>query len=356
MNSTFSCNLFAAARHLLADRRIHEALEAYDAAQAQGYPTKECAAGRWNCWMLLGEFERAWLESDAIEANCVRDKSTLWDHLPFDGRRVIVRTLHGLGDAIQFIRYVPMLRRRARTVLVETHPALTSIMADLEGVDEILTWPEGPVTWKRYDQQIEVMELPWAFRTKVETIPNSLPYLKRNLDEVKASKNRLQIAAGLNVGLIWASGPYDFSRTMTLKELIPILEIKNVNFYSFQHGPGRTQLAHLAPRFSVRDTVTLSNSVAETAADLLNMDLVISCDTFGAHLAAAMSRPVWLMLPHAADWRWMLSDTSPWYPSMRLFRQPAPLDWRSVIKRISQELRQSLHNFGCPSSTSTDRH
>jgi hypothetical protein len=339
IDSGASSNLLAAAHKLLNSRRIHDALHTYDSAQLHGWPLRECAAGRWMCWMLLGEFERAWRESDAIEASGAGDSDRLWDGLPFDQKRVIVRTLHGYGDAIQFIRYVPLLRRRADKVLVETHPELVSIMASLEGVDEVLTWPESPSTRKKFDQEIEVMELPRAFRTQIHSIPCYMPYLKPHPDTVTASRRHLDLGTGLNIGLIWASSKYDTSRSMRLEDLIPVLSNTNINFYSFQHGPERAQLIEFKSRFTIHDTVTHSTSVMETAADLTNMDLVISVDTFAAHLAGALNRRVWLMLPYAADWRWMLHrEDSPWYPSMRLFRQCTAGDWLSVVYTVAQEL------------------
>jgi hypothetical protein len=251
----------------------------------------------------------------------------------------MVRTLHGYGDAIQFIRYAPLLRRRAKKVLVETHPELVPIITTVEGVDEVMTWPESPSTGEKFDQQIEVMELPRAFRTQIQSIPSDMPYLKPNPDRVAASRRRLGIGAGLNAGLVWASSNYDISRTMRLEQLIPVLSHRHVNFYSFQHGPERAQLEELKSRYAIHDTGSHSTSVMETAADLANMDLVISADTFAAHLAGALDRRVWLMLPYAADWRWMLDrEDSPWYPSMRLFRQCTAGDWRPLIDTIAREL------------------
>jgi hypothetical protein len=322
---------------LLRRRRISEALYAYTMAEEGGHPRHECAAGRWLCWMLTGDFESAWRESDTIESSSVIDPNRFWDGLPFDGKRVLLRALHGYGDAVQFIRYVPMLRRRAAKVIVQTHPELMPLLRTVNGVDETITWPDPPLWQCYWDQQIEIMELPRAFRTTLASVPNRVPYISLERTLVESSRKRLARTTKPKIGLLWASSQYDTARSMDLKVLSQLLKMSEFEFYSFQRGAERAQLECMSSR--INDTARHSPTIMDTAADLGNMDLMISVDTFAAHLAAALNRPVWLLLPHAANWRWMLvRSDSPWYPRMRLFRQPAPRDWNSVISEVIGEL------------------
>src|SRR5262249_27141241 len=134
----------------------------------------QCASGRWTCWMLLGCFERAWRESAAIAQRGLPDPHRFWDGAPFTGKRVILRCLHGLGDAIQFIRYAPLLRRQAADLTVETHPEMVSLLRGVELVDRVITWTDCPPAW---EQQIEIMELPRALGATISTIPSTTPYI-----------------------------------------------------------------------------------------------------------------------------------------------------------------------------------
>lgn len=328
------------ASSLLCQRRVREALRAYDQAQGQRCPPNECAAGRWYCWMLLGDFESAWRESDFIEASGAPDPNRFWDGLPFDGKRVLLRALHGYGDAVQFIRYAPLIRRRAARLIVQTHREMLPLIERVEGVDETMTWPDLPGDRRRWDQEIEIMELPRAFRTTIQSIPVRIPYISIEPGLIKQSQRRLPKTAKTKIGLLWASSQYDVSRSMTLSTLAPLLNQRQFAFYSFQRGPEREELNNYSEKFVIHDTALSSSSMLDTAADLCNMDLIISVDTFAAHLAGALGRPVWLMVPWAADWRWMLNtDTSPWYPSMRLFRQSAPGEWAPVVSAIAEKLR-----------------
>ena len=325
------------ANRLLAERRIREALRAYDVAEQGGYPRHECAAGRWMCWMLIGDFESAWRQSDKIERYQITDPNRFWDGQPFNGKRVLLRALHGFGDTVQFIRYAPLLRRVARRLIVQSHTELMPLLQKVEGVDETITWPDPPSPHSRWDQQVEIMELPRAFRTKISSIPNQMPYISVESSMAERSRKRLVGSTKPRIGLIWASSQYDTTRSLKLEKLSPILRMDAFEFYSFQRGSERMQLKGL--NSPVHDIAIHSPTIIDTAADLTNMALVISVDTFAAHLAAALKRPVWLLLPFAADWRWLLSRRdSPWYPTMRLFRQSAPGEWEPVISEVVDEL------------------
>src|SRR5215211_7589768 len=154
---TQTTSLIAVAQEYLDQRRVPEALNAFDQAERLGADCCECSSGRWTCWMLLGCFERAWQESEKILAQGGFDPHRFWDGAPFSGKKVMVRCLHGLGDAIQFIRYIPLLRRQAAAVTIQTHPELVSLLRGIDSADAVITWNGPEPSW---DQQIEVMELP----------------------------------------------------------------------------------------------------------------------------------------------------------------------------------------------------
>lgn len=300
--------------------------------------------------MLLGRFEDAWREGDAIAARGQPDPNRLWDGQPFGGKRVIIRCLHGFGDAIQFLRYVRLMRHEAASIMVQTHPQLVSLFRGTPFVDRVSTWSDGPgireIDW---DQQIEVMELPRAFRTTLAGIPGEVPYLHVEDRYKEASLLNLGPKRKPRVGLLWRTGDWDPARNIPVAELRPILQAEDVDFYSFQRGthPGELDCLGLAQR--VLDLSGDSPEVVHFAADLLNMDLLITVDTMAAHLAGALGKFAWVLLPYEADWRWMLerSDT-PWYPTMRLFRQRTRGNWQWPIRQIAQE----LHHMGCVSRTS----
>ena len=291
--------------------------------------------------MLTGRFEEAWNESDAIATRNGPDPNRLWDGLPFTGKRVVIRCLHGYGDAIQFLRYSRLVRREAASVTVQTDPQLVWLFHGVPFLDRVTTWTDGAgLRTHDWDQQIEVMELPRAFHTTVATIPNETPYLW--VDPRYGAESQLALGPSLKprIGLLWEGGEWNPARNIPLGELDALLENPTVDFYSFQRGPGRAELLSHRLGRRIRDLSGESPDVVHFAADLLNMDLLITVDTMAAHLAGALGKAVWVLLPYEADWRWMLDrcDT-PWYPTMRLFRQRVRQDWRWPVQQVVEELK-----------------
>jgi hypothetical protein len=332
---------FQSGVELLAQRRVGEALECLARAEANGADRDACAAQRWFCWMLLGEFELAWTECDAIACRNETIENCLWDGKPFDGNRVIVRTLHGFGDAVQFMRYLPLLRERASHVTVETHPELMALFRAQPYVDEVITWESRSLSAQDWEQQIEVMEFPRAFRTTIETIPHRVPY-------ITVPRRRLSAATTqFRAGIVWAASGFNPERNIPYAALGPLFEVPGVSFYSFQHGAHAQEL-----RPPLIDMAALTPDILDTASTFTQMDLVITVDTLAAHLAGALGCKVWTLLHSPADWRWMLEgETSPWYPSMRLFRQRSPGDWTELIYRVAQELTRTTRTVSAASST-----
>lgn len=336
--SQLSCcsQLFARALESYSQRLIYDTLDLLDRAEVHGEDPNKCAAYRWSCCMLSGRFEEAWRQSELIAQRGGPDPYRFWDGLPFDGKRVIIRCLHGFGDAIQFIRYASLVRSHASRVLVQTHPELLSLMRGVRGVDDVITWSdENRDLW---DQQIELMELPRAFRTTLETIPCDIPYVRLTREQKQNTRIRQRRVGRPRIGLQWGSGAWDRKRSLSLAQLRPLLEFAEFDYYSFQRGEERTELCNFSG-YPIRDVSGDAPDITEAAADLLNIDLLISVDTMLAHLAGALGIPVWVLLPFEADWRWMLErQDSPWYPTMRLFRQPSRGDWATPVRQASAEL------------------
>ena len=321
------------AREHLRARRIAEALRCFEKCEFS-----EAAGDLWYCHMLAGDFENAWRTADQIERN---RPSRVWDGADFNGRRVLIRCVHGLGDTIQFIRYARELKRAgAVSVVAQMHPELVHLISSAPGLDSAITWGPRP----EFDTEIEVMELPWAFRTPACSVPADVPYLFPPEDLVARRAGRFSEVDGLRAGLIWTSSTWDDTRSVPLDAVESVLAgvPEVVAFYSLQHGPKHIEAA---ARRWLRYAGEQSSDILDTAADLMNVDLLIAVDTMAAHLAGALGRPVWVLLKHDADWRWMMARCdSPWYPTMRLFRQPQPGDWATPLESMAAELREISRN------------
>lgn len=279
--------------------------------------------------MRLGDFERAWSESDRIAQRGHPDPNRFWDGCPLAGERVLIRCLHGLGDTIQFIRYAPSLRSIAQSVTIEAQPKLKMLLQQSCLADYVITWNEPEPAW---DQHVEVMELPRIFRTTVDTIPHHIPYIRAPHAKLIESD-----PGTLAVGLAWTASTFNPARSIPIENLAAIFDIPGIAVYGLQSGPEHSELSPWLP--AVRDLHDRVATIHDTAGVLKDLQLVISVDTMTAHLAGALGIPVWTLLPYECDWRWMLDRRdSPWYPTMRLFRQPEPGNWSAVADQIREAL------------------
>jgi hypothetical protein len=322
--------ILEAAEENMSAMRAREALALFDEAERCDADPDACAAGRWQCHMLLGEFEHAWAQSDLIERRGRLDPNRFWDGERVDGRRVLIRCLHGLGDTIQFIRYVPLVRARAKSVIIEAQPKLKILLEDSALADHVMTWSEPEPEW---DQQIEVIELPRMFRSTIATIPGNVPYLRARACELPRRRGDV-----LKVGVAWCSSAFNPARSMPITDLAPVFDVPGVAFYALQSGPEHEDIG--AWRDGVVDLYEQVSTIHDTASVLRALDLVITVDTMTAHLAGALAVPVWTLLPYECDWRWMIDrEDSPWYPTMRLFRQPQPGNWVQVVANVEHNLR-----------------
>jgi hypothetical protein len=325
------------------------ALAAYDAALRHGADAMVLAQRRWMCAMLLGDFAAAWRIGDAVLEERKRrglacdglplHLQWVWDGTPLDGKSVLVRCHHGLGDVIQFIRFAAPLRARARRVVVEAVPAILPLIGGVAGVDEAL--PIGPrAAAPPHDVAIELMELPHALRVDLAAIPRRVPYLRADPARTAALRRAIGGGRAFTVGVAWAAGSWRPERSFPVRLLRRLAAVPGVVLVNMQRGPALAELSAAATDAPpLRDWGGRTTDLAETAAALRAVDHVVSVDTVVAHLAGALAVPVWTLLHFAADWRWMAGrQDSPWYPTMRLFRQPAPGAWRPVIAEVAAAL------------------
>ncbi len=338
--------MLAQAQRLLGERRVAEALAAFQQAASAGADPDSCDAGLWECAMLRGQWGNAWAASDRIEArrqaSGIADEQRFWNGDPLTGKRVMLRCLHGFGDALQFIRYVPRLRRQAASVCVEAHPEVVSLLRACDGVEQIVTWSPPPPRAPEWDAQVEAMELAWIFRATPATAPATFPYLHASrltpnpatvslVERMRDCRSR----GRMQYGVSWRSSNWNPLRTVPLPELARALaSTGNCDGYSLQQD-GSAELADVA----ALHLENIEAPFAELAVRIASLDVVITVDGVLAHLAGALGKPVLLLLPFAADWRWGLAATTPWYPRARLFRQRTPGDWSVPIEEAAEALR-----------------
>ncbi len=290
-----------------------------------------------------GDFETAWAVSDRIRRrsgpqrdwSVPRHLQRIWNGADLAGRRVLIRCYHGLGDTIQFIRYAPLVRAGSQEVIVWTQPALLNLLRTVRGIDRLIPLHDGTPDVK-YDVDVEVMELPYVFRTTLRTIPADVPYLRIQPARIVAPFTR--------VGIAWRGGSWDDARSIPFELLQPLFDFPHISWYSLQLAPAANEHHEKLEALNTRGVLRLARCIRA-------LDLVISIDSMPAHLAGALAVPVWTLLAHHADWRWMRDRSdSPWYPSMRLFRQPSPGDWRSVLEDVAGALAIRVARGGGPAA------
>jgi hypothetical protein len=258
------------------------------------------------------------------------------------GRRVLLFAEQGFGDTLQFLRYVPMVQAIAAEVVVEVQPALTRLAATLPGAPMVVGQGD-PVP--AHDVAVPLLHLPWAFGTTPDTIPGGVPYLAADPAAVARWRARLGGLPGLKVGLAWAGDPrpqdraahrVDRRRSMTLAALAPLGEVPGVSFMSLQMGAAAAQAR--PEGMVLHDWTGELHDFADTAGLMQALDLVITVDTACVHLAGALGRPVWMMNRFDSCWRWLRERAdSPWYPTLRIFRQVAPGEWGAVVGEVRKQ-------------------
>lgn len=323
--------------------RLDEALETLEKGAKLDPEHLDTHLGLARALLLKGDFERGWEEYEwrwhrADKQPRFTDKP-LWDgKKSLKGKTVLLQCEQGLGDSIQFVRYVPMLVEKGATVLLETQPGLMRLFQCVEGIEKIIR--EGGEV-PAFDYRIPLLTLPRLFGTRIDSIPAP----KRYLSPPDMPELKLKPAArrAIRVGIAWAGRPEhknDHNRSLELNRFIELTEIDGIEFLSLQKGRGEQDIAKLSCQAVLRDCAPDIFDMADTAALIDQLDLVITVDTSLAHLAAALGKAVWVLVPHAPDWRWMLGrEDTPWYPTMKLLRQPVPGDWDSVFARVAADLK-----------------
>jgi hypothetical protein len=264
----------------------------------------------------------------------------LWlGEYPLQRKTILLHAEQGLGDTIQFVRYAPLLARAGAKVVLEVQLELAALLARTEGVAAVVTRGDA---LPPFDVHCPVGSLPRALRTEPSSIPANVPYLAASEERIAKWRERIARWPSPRIGIVWsgsASHPNDRNRSIALTKLAPVFRSEHGSFVSIQRDLRDGEREALA---SVPGLAHLGDDLEDfedTAALVSLLDLVISVDTSVAHLAGALARPTWILTPFAPDWRWMLGrEDSPWYPSVRLFRQSAPGDWDSVITRVRDEL------------------
>ena len=295
--------------------------------------------------LLRGDFENGWREFEWRRRRPGREHERLaapeWQGEGFAGKTLLVMAEEGHGDAIQFLRYLPAVAARGGKLALAVHRPLVALTQRLVPGAAVVAL-EAPLP--RFDIWCLSMSLPRLFGTVLETVPAAVPYLSIDPGVAERWRERLAGNGELKVGLVWSGALkylHNARRAIAAERLAPLFGAQGVRWFSLQVGKPAAELGRL-PR-GITDLSSDLTDFTETAGAISALDLVISTDTAVPHLAGALARPVWVMLAFMPDWRWMLDrETNPWYPTMRLFRQPARGAWDQVVDRVGAELQSVL--------------
>ena len=331
---------------LQALNRHAEAVASYEKTLAL---KPDLAEAHWNealALLSLGDFHRGWTkfewrwQTKNFPSPRRNFPQRHWQGENLEGKTILLHAEQGFGDTIQFVRYAPLVAARGGRVILEIQAELKGLICGLPRIEKVISKGEAPPD---FDVHCPLLSLPLIFASTLETIPSAVPYLQPLADRVTKWSKLLGHAERLQVGITWSGRPTygktDYKRSIPLALLAPLLGTPGARFVGLQKDIRQSDAATLD---TVTDFLTFSEELgdfSDTAALLSVLDLVISIDTAVAHLAGALGKPCWTLLPFSADWRWLIArEDSPWYPTMRLFRQPAIGDWQEVLRRIEKEL------------------
>jgi Flp pilus assembly protein TadD len=330
--------------------RVAEALAQFEQALRVKPDYADAHANRALLWLLQGDFEQGWQEYEWrwAQPGALRRgfRQPLWDGAALEGRTILLHSEQGLGDTVQFIRYVSLVKERGGKVIVQCQAPLVCLLSGLKGIDQIVAMEQQIPD---FDVHVPLLSLPGIFRTTLACIPAPVPYLHADQALVDRWRATFPKRPAFRVGIAWQGNPSfrsDRQRSIPLMQFQQLATVPDVELVSLQKGPGTDQLRGLQGKFSVTDLQNVlggdNESFANIAAIMMHLDLVISCDTAIAHLAGALGVNVWVALPLLPDWRWLLQrEDSPWYPTMRLFRQTRYGQWGDVFDRMAEELKRA---------------
>jgi tetratricopeptide (TPR) repeat protein len=339
--------------------RLNEAVEAHETAVAADPASPGARYNLALTELRLGDWKNGWMNYEArwqfreVHRRPRKFKQPRWLGEPLHGARILLHAEQGLGDTIQFCRYAAMVASRGGVPILQVQPAAERLMHSLDvvrsGRAEVAILGADSA---EFALECPLMSLPAVFETGFGTVPWEGAYLEPcNGADVELAAQKLASLRSaplrIRIGLAWAGNPRykaDAARSVHVKTLLPLLRPVDAAWVSLQKGEAAAQLADLPGDVSVIDGSSADRDLADTAALVAALDLVITTDTCIAHLAGAVGKPVWILLPFRADWRWMEArETSPWYPTARLFRQSSPGDWAGVVERVSELARQVVH-------------
>jgi predicted negative regulator of RcsB-dependent stress response len=326
--------------------RVDEAIPCYNAALNLTPDNAEAQWGQALAYLLQGDLARGWEGYEwrfkFQQAYPHRYQKPYWNGGDFAGKRLLIYDEIGYGDVFQFARYLPLVKARGGTLLFEVKPGLLAALDDLNDVDEWLERSEQPVDESRFDLHFPLESLPGVFGTTLETIPREVPYLKPDPQFVAQWASQFALGPELKIGLVWAGNrdsAYDSARSARLADFAPLFEIPGCRFFSLQVGSATEEIA--ASGLTLTALGERFRHFGDTAATISQLDLLITVETASAHLAGALGKPTWVLLAQVPAWRWLLQRSdSPWYPSLRLFRQTRAGDWSNVMCELKQALAQ----------------
>ena len=297
--------------------------------------------------LVLGEFGPGWEEYEwrwkSPDLKPRPFTETVWQGEALPDKTILVHAEQGYGDTLMFVRYLPQVKARVGTVIFEGPEALVRLLGTVPGIDKVV--PHGhPLP--HFDCHSPLLSLPRIFKTTLDSIPTNVPYMSVPAPEIEQRSVELGPRKGFRVGVVWQGNPLNSSdrhRSFPLKAFLPVANVPGVEVLSLQKVHGLDQIAPLVDRMHVTNLDARIKDFADAAAFMKNCDLLISPDTAITHLAGALGVRVWLVLPYESEWRWLLDrEDSPWYPSMRIFRQSKTRDWPPVFERIATEVAREL--------------
>lgn len=307
--------------------------------------------------LLLGKLEAGWAEYEwrmrCKEFAPKPFKQSAWDGASLAGKTILLYAEQGLGDALQFLRYAPLVKKLGCTVIFECPPALLPIVRSCAGIDRLV--PANAAS-PDFDVHASLMSLPGILRTSLDNVPADVPYLSADPSLCERWQREMSGDRSFKIGIAWQGSPKykgDKLRSIPLRFFAALAQVPGVHLYSLQKGPGSEQVSALAGAFPVIDLGSRldeeSGAFMDTAAVMKSLDLIVSSDTAIAHLAGALGAPVWTALPALPDWRWLLDrEDSPWYPTMRLFRQTERGEWARVFERMANEVKKLMSQTVAP--------
>lgn len=324
---------------------LDEAMAAFGRALEAAPEHAEARYSRSLLRLLRGDYAGGWPEHEASrwrlrshEAQRARHPSPIWDGRRLPGGTILLHAEYGLGDTLQFVRYSRLVAERCARVVLECQPGLVTLMRGVPGLDQVVPLGAGVPAW---DAHAPLMSLPAIFGTTLESIPWDGPYV-RPMHHGADAPPPLPAARGLRIGLAWAGRPEnwdDRKRSISLELLAPLADVPGATYYSLQKGVAAAQAASPPPGMQLVDLNAVTRDFSD-ASYIGEFDLVISVDTSVAHLAGAMGAPTWVLVAYAPDWRYHVGrDDNPWYPTMRLFRQPSDGDWPGAVAAVATALR-----------------